>query len=228
MSEAMRLKDKVAVVTGASQGLGQHLSLKLASEGVRVVLAARNQERLGAVRDQIEQNGAAALAVPADVQKEDDCRRLIDLTLSTFGRIDILVLNAGSATFGGLEDLETFAPIRDAMATNFFGAAYPTYLAIEHLIASKGVIAFVTSGSGHLPMAGYLGYSTSKHAMNGSSKPCGWRCIRTGWTSWRSTPATCTATTAPDGRSSLRMAASTRSTCRSNERTTLPGHRPAR
>ncbi len=167
MSEAMRLKDKVAVVTGASRGLGEHLSIELASEGARVVLAARNEERLGVVRDQIEQNGGTVLALSVDLQEEDACHRLIGLTLSTFGRIDILVLNAGSATFGGLEDLKTFTPIRDAMATNFFGAAYPTYLAIEHLIASRGVIAFVTSGSGHLPMAGYLGYSTSKHAMNG-------------------------------------------------------------
>ncbi|HSS04260.1 MAG TPA: SDR family NAD(P)-dependent oxidoreductase, partial [Solirubrobacterales bacterium] len=77
------------------------------------------------------------------------------------------VLNAGSATFGALEDLESFAPIREAMATNFFGAAYPAYLALEHLIASRGAIAFVTSGAGRLPMPGYLGYSTSKHAMNG-------------------------------------------------------------
>jgi NAD(P)-dependent dehydrogenase (short-subunit alcohol dehydrogenase family) len=164
---AMRLKGKAAIVTGASQGLGEHLALKLAAEGALVVLAARNRERLEAIVAKIEQRGGTALAVAVDLQDEGDCERLVASAVSSFGSIDILVLNAGSATYGKLEELETFAPIRDAMAVNFFGAAYPTYLALEHLIASKGLIAYVTSGSGHLPMAGYLGYSTSKHAMNG-------------------------------------------------------------
>ena len=163
----MRLKDKVAIVTGASQGLGEYLSVELAAEGARVVLAARNKDRLAEIQQRIEASGGTALAVPADIQKEDDCRKLIEAAVSSFGQIDILVLNAGFATLGKLEELKTFDPIQDSMAINFFGAAYPTYLAMQQLIASKGVIAYVTSGSGHLPMAGYLGYSTSKHAMNG-------------------------------------------------------------
>lgn len=167
MSDTGRLQGKVAIVTGASQGLGQHLATELAGEGAFVVLAARNEVRLAAIRDRIERGGGVAIAVPTDVQNEADCERLVRTTLERFGRIDILVLNAGFATFGKLEELETFAPIRDAMAINFFGAAYPTYLAIKHVVASKGLIAYVTSGSGHLPMAGYLGYTTSKHAMNG-------------------------------------------------------------
>jgi NAD(P)-dependent dehydrogenase (short-subunit alcohol dehydrogenase family) len=167
MKDTMRLKSKVAVVTGASQGLGEHLSRELAREGARVVLAARNGERLAALQSQIERSGGSALSVPVDLQREEDCQRLVELTLSSFGKVDILVLNAGSATLGKLEELQTFAPIRDSMATNLFGAAYPTYLAVKHVIESKGTIAYVTSGGGHLPMAGYLGYTTSKHAMNG-------------------------------------------------------------
>jgi NAD(P)-dependent dehydrogenase (short-subunit alcohol dehydrogenase family) len=167
MSNRMRLQDKVVLVTGASQGLGQYLSLELAAQGAKVVLAARNEARLNAVRDQITAAGGAALVVPTDVADEAQCDRMIEQTLAEFGGIDILVLNAGSATYGGLEELHTFGPIRESLAINFFGAAYPTYLAIQHLIARKGLIAYVTSGSGHLPMAGYLGYTTSKHAMNG-------------------------------------------------------------
>lgn len=167
MGQAMKLRNKVALVTGASQGLGEHLSLALAAQGARVVLTARSRDRLETVLGRIEEAGGTGLAIPCDLRSEDDCRELIDSTHSAFGGIDILVLNAGSATFGGLRDLESFAPIRDAMATNFFGAAYPAYLALEHLIASRGVIAFVTSGAGRLPMPGYVGYSTSKHAMNG-------------------------------------------------------------
>ena len=163
----MRLQNKVAIVTGASQGLGEYLSADLAAEGARVVLAARNEERLAGLQERIEARGGTALALPVDVSQQEDCERLVESALARFGAIDVLVLNAGFATLGKLEELKSFDPIRDSMAINFFGAAYPTYLAIPHLIESRGVIAYVTSGSGHLPMAGYLGYSTSKHAMNG-------------------------------------------------------------
>lgn len=167
MAKQSRLHEKVVLVTGASQGLGQFLSMELAAEGAEVVLVARNQARLDAIRDQITAAGGAAISLPTDVANEADCDRMIEQTLARFGGIDVLVLNAGSATYGRLDELDTFAPIRDSMAINFFGAAYPTYRAIQHLIARKGLIAYVTSGSGHLPMAGYLGYTTSKHAMNG-------------------------------------------------------------
>ncbi len=163
----MRLQEKVAVVTGASQGLGQYLSIALAGAGARVVLAARNRNRLDAICDRIRERGCTAMAVPTDLKSEPACGTLIDTALTTFGGIDVLVLNAGFATYGKLEELTTFAPIRDAMEINFFGAALPTYFALPSLIARKGLIAYVTSGSGHLPMAGYLGYTTSKHAMNG-------------------------------------------------------------
>ena len=162
-----RLRGKVAIVTGASQGLGQHVAVQLASEGARVVLAARNAQRLNDIQSQIAAAGGIARAVAVDLTKEQDCAQLIETTVSTFGAIDILVLNAGLATHGRLEELQSFDPIDAAMRVNFFGAAYPTYLALEHLVAARGVIAYVTSGSGHLPMAGYLGYTTSKHAMNG-------------------------------------------------------------
>ena len=167
MSQSPKMRDKVVVVTGASQGLGQFLSIELAAHGANVVLVARNTARLEAVCDQITAAGGTALALPTDLTDEADCDRMIEETVSRFGGIDVLVLNAGSATYGRLDELRSFAPIRDSMAINFFGAAYPTYRALEHLIARKGLIAYVTSGSGHLPMAGYLGYTTSKHAMNG-------------------------------------------------------------
>jgi short-subunit dehydrogenase len=162
-----RLRGKVAIVTGASQGLGEHVAVQLASEGARVVLAARNAQRLNDIQSQITAAGGTARAVAVDLTKQQGCAQLIETTVSTFGAIDILVLNAGLATYGRLEELQSFDPIDAAMRVNFFGAAYPTYLALAHLVAARGVIAYVTSGSGHLPMAGYLGYTTSKHAMNG-------------------------------------------------------------
>ncbi|HSS03982.1 MAG TPA: SDR family NAD(P)-dependent oxidoreductase, partial [Solirubrobacterales bacterium] len=78
----MRLRDKVAVVTGASQGLGEHLSLELAAQGARVVMAARNQNRLEAVLSRIQENGGVGLAVPCDLRSESDCEQLVDSALS--------------------------------------------------------------------------------------------------------------------------------------------------
>lgn len=162
-----RLSGKVAVVTGASQGLGEYLARDLAASGAAVAIAARNGERLEAIQRSIEAQGGRAVAVPTDLSSESDCKALIERVHDALGSIDILVLNAGSGTFGKLEELEGLDAVRDSMAINFFGAAYPTYYALDDLIARKGLVAYVTSGSGHLPMAGYLGYSTSKHAMNG-------------------------------------------------------------
>jgi NAD(P)-dependent dehydrogenase (short-subunit alcohol dehydrogenase family) len=162
-----KLTGKVAVVTGASQGLGEHLAFELAANGAAVAVAARNRERLEAITSAIESRGGRAAAVPTDLSSESDCRALIERVHESLGPIDILVLNAGTATFGKLEELDGLGAIRDSMAVNFFGAAYPTYYALNDLVARSGLIAYVTSGSGHLPMAGYLGYSTSKHAMNG-------------------------------------------------------------
>lgn len=163
----MRLGEKVVVVTGASQGLGQHLALRIAAEGAHVMLTARNKERLAAVEAEIVASGGSAKTIATDLADEDNCRDLIDETLDQFGRIDVLVLNAGFATYGSLDELRTLAPLRDAMDINLFGAVAPTFYALSELIERKGLIAYVTSGAGHLPMAGYLGYTTSKHAMNG-------------------------------------------------------------
>jgi NAD(P)-dependent dehydrogenase (short-subunit alcohol dehydrogenase family) len=161
------LSGKVALVTGASQGLGEHLARELAANGASVAMAARNADRLAATQRSIEDRGGTALAMPTDVSSESDCEALVQRVRDELGPLDILVLNAGTATFGKLEELESMDAIRDSMNVNFFGAAYPTYYALDDLIKRRGIVAYVTSGSGHLPMAGYLGYSTSKHAMNG-------------------------------------------------------------
>ncbi|QLL05328.1 SDR family NAD(P)-dependent oxidoreductase [Mycobacterium vicinigordonae] len=163
----MRLRDKVAVVTGASQGLGQHLAIELAKEGAQVVLAARTKERLDDVAASITASGGRAVVVATDLCEEESCRELIEVTRKQVGPVDILILNAGSATYGRLDELLTLAPLREAVQVNLFGAVMPTFYALGDLIERKGLIAYVTSGAGHLPMAGYLGYTTSKHAMNG-------------------------------------------------------------
>lgn len=163
----MKLHGKVAVVTGASQGLGQYLAIELARHWVKVALVARNKDRLDRVAATIAALGGRAIAVAADLCDEDSCRDLVETTRKQLGPVDILILNAGSATYGRLDELATLQPLREAIQVNLFGAVMPTFYALDDLIERRGLICYVTSGAGHLPMAGYLGYTTSKHAMNG-------------------------------------------------------------
>lgn len=87
---------------------------------------------------EIEQRGGSAVAIPADPTQRTECERAIELTVEHVGGIDNLVLDAGMASYGTLDELETFAPIKQAMQGNLLGAAYPTYLALTRRWPAKG------------------------------------------------------------------------------------------
>ncbi len=91
------LANKVAIITGGGYGIGREIALAYGRAGARIVLAARSQGPLAKTRSEIERAGAQALAIPTDVSKENDCKRMVDGALSAFGRVDILVNNAGIA-----------------------------------------------------------------------------------------------------------------------------------
>lgn len=100
------LKNKVAIVSGASKGIGLAISRALAREGVKVVLCSRGKEALGQARDSIEREGGIARAVSADLTKPAQVKKVVTAALKTFGRIDIIINNAGGAErFGAFEDL---------------------------------------------------------------------------------------------------------------------------
>src|SRR3954451_10375937 len=96
--DSFRLDDKVAIVTGASSGLGVDFAQGLAEVGADVVIAARRAERLEQTREQVEGHGRRCLAVPGDVAKVEDCRRAVEQAMEEFGRVDVLVNNAGVGT----------------------------------------------------------------------------------------------------------------------------------
>ncbi|HEY3491212.1 MAG TPA: SDR family NAD(P)-dependent oxidoreductase [Candidatus Deferrimicrobiaceae bacterium] len=106
----MSFKDKVAIVTGASNGIGRAIALEFASKGAGVVVNGRNAEKVQAVVEAIRRNGGTALGVSADVSKKDQVERLVQSTLGNFGRIDVLVNNAGgdskTRTVEGLPEAE--------------------------------------------------------------------------------------------------------------------------
>src|SRR5271154_5076470 len=105
----MDIKDKVIIVTGASEGIGQAIANKLAHGGAKVILAARSDEKIGALAHELP----GSLAVHTDMQIPNDIHNLIDRTMEVFGRIDILVNNAGQGMYGPVEhiDIEKYKQI---------------------------------------------------------------------------------------------------------------------
>jgi len=122
-----KFKDKVIIITGASEGIGRALSLSLSSQKPKLVLAARNKERLVQLKEEAEPKGSKCLAVPTDVSKKTECKILIDRTISEFGCLDVLVNNAGRTMWTTLQEMEDPAIIEQRIRINYLGAAHCTY-----------------------------------------------------------------------------------------------------
>jgi short-subunit dehydrogenase len=157
-------KDKVVVVTGGSEGIGKSMVDFLMKEGAKVSTCGRNQDKLYAL--QMEYSNQLLHTVITDVSKELDCQHFIDSTLKTFGKIDILINNAGISMRALLQDADVDV-IRKVMDINFFGMVYCTKFALNSIIENKGTIVGVSSIAGYRGLPGRSGYSASKFAMNG-------------------------------------------------------------
>ncbi len=158
---------KVVVVTGASTGIGRALCLALASQGPRLVLAARDKDRLQDVADLCRGRGAETLVVPTDVASADSCQRLVSRAVSTFGALDVLVNNAGSSMRARLEDVSDPALFDRLMRVNYFGPVHLTYYSLAELKKAKGQIVTVSSLTGLAGVPTRTGYAASKHALMG-------------------------------------------------------------
>ena len=158
------MKDKVTIITGASSGIGRALAREAYARGARVVLAARRKEALEHISK--EWNSSSYLNVEADVTSENDCRKLIDETIRKFGRIDILINNAGISMRALFEEVDLDV-IRKLMDTNFWGTVYCSNYALPHLLKTKGSLVGVSSVAGYKGLPGRAGYSASKFAMHG-------------------------------------------------------------
>jgi short-subunit dehydrogenase len=165
--KADAFRDQVAIVTGASSGIGKELALQLAGQGAKVVLAARRAELLEQVTAECRQAGGEALAIPTDVADEDQCRALVEKTIAAFGKLDMLINNAGLAVIAKLEDYSDLSLFRHAMDVNFYGAVCCTYYALPHLIRSRGRIVAVSSLGGKAPLPYNSPYIASKFALHG-------------------------------------------------------------
>ena len=161
------MKGKVIIVTGASSGIGLALTEQLAKEGACIIMAARNYEKLKEIADDFSSKYECnLLPVKTDVSIEDDCKNLIDKTIEKYGKIDVLINNAGLSMRALFKDVD-LKVIRQLMDVNFYGTVYCTKFALPYLVNTKGSIVGVTSIAGFHGLPGRTGYSASKFAMHG-------------------------------------------------------------
>jgi len=159
--------DKVVIVTGASEGIGRALCLLLAERKAKIVIAARNEERLNELKKEIEAAGGRALSVPTDVTDENACKILIEKTVAEFGQIDSLVNNAGRTMWTPLEDIKDTSIFEKIIKLNYLGCVYCTYYSLPYLKKTKGLIVGISSLAGLTGVPARTAYSASKHALFG-------------------------------------------------------------
>lgn len=160
------MKDKVVIVTGATSGIGKALSDRLAQMGARLVIAARTSKTLSDLEQKYLKEGTEVLAVTTDVSNEEDCRELVVKTVGRFGRIDVLINNAGISMRALFRDVD-LTVVKRVMDVNFWGSVYCTKHALPYLLESKGSVVGVSSIAGYKGLPGRTGYSSSKFALQG-------------------------------------------------------------
>ncbi|MCH7984988.1 MAG: SDR family oxidoreductase [Acidobacteria bacterium] len=162
----MKLSNQVAVITGASEGIGAAIARRFAREGARVVLAARSEEKLKALAEEL--GSERALAVPTDVTDAEQVKRLMARTREHFGGLDILVNNAGVGLYASVAEM-AWADFEQMWKVNFFGVVRCIREALPDLRERRGMVVNISSVAGKLAIPYLTGYCASKFALNAFS-----------------------------------------------------------
>jgi dehydrogenase/reductase SDR family protein 7B len=160
------MKNKVVVITGGSSGIGKALAEVFGKNGAKIVITGRDLQALQATETELKKQGIEVLAIQADVSKEADNYAMAEKTIKHFGKIDILLNNAGISMRALFEDLDT-AVIRKVMDINFYGAVYATKACLPAIKETKGSIVGISSIAGYRGLPARTGYSASKFALQG-------------------------------------------------------------
>jgi len=164
------LRDRIVIVTGASSGIGEAAGIAFAATGAKVVLAARRADRLNQIVARIEKTGGTALAVPADVTREEDVLQLFAATVERFGRVDVLINNAGIADATPTDAL-SLERWRQVIDTNLTSAFLCSREALKLMKAQgRGRIINIGSLSAHVPRPDSAAYTASKFALDGLTR----------------------------------------------------------
>ena len=162
----MRFKDKVVVITGATSGIGEACAFVFGREGAKIAITGRNQDKLQITIKKLGDAGIEALGVLADAVSDHDNKKMSESIIERFGKIDVLVNNAGISMRALFEDLdmEVFHKVMD---TNFWGTVYATKYCLPEILKSHGTIVGVSSINGYRGTPARTAYTASKYAMNG-------------------------------------------------------------
>jgi len=160
------MKGKVVIITGGSSGIGKALAETFGARGSHIFITGRNKEELDKAVAELKQKGISIAGFQADVSVSGDNQKMAEEAIKLFGRIDILINNAGismRALFGELD----LAVVRKVMEINFFGVLYATQSCLPEIIRNKGSVIGISSIAGYRGLPGRTGYSASKFALNG-------------------------------------------------------------
>ena len=164
------LKGKIALITGGSRGIGKAIALALAEEGVNVAITGRNEEKLKAVVQEIEQKGVKSAYAVFDITSKTEVYGALEKLQKDFGKIDVLVNNAGIAAFGGILEMED-EKWEEIVKTNLFGAYYVIKAVVPSMVERKtGDIINISSTAGLKGNAMTSAYSASKFGLIGMSE----------------------------------------------------------
>lgn len=164
---ASPFQEKVAIVTGASSGIGRATALALASEGACLALASRNSEVLSALAGELKLQGRQVIVIPTDVTQQVQVEALVQKVIEEWGRVDIMVSNAGEYLRASIVDLDP-AVLQRSLDINFFGGVYCAKAVLPHMLSQKsGHIVFVTSMDGKIGLPPDAPYVSAKFALTG-------------------------------------------------------------
>ncbi len=160
------LSGKAVLITGGSSGIGRGTALRLAGHGARVCVAARTQDALDEVVEEMRRRGGEGMAVAADVTDKEQCRRAVEAAVERFGRLDILLCSAGLSMRAYFEGSSLDA-LERVVRVNFFGTLYATHFALPHIKRARGSLVAVSSLTGKRGIPSYAVYGASKFAVQG-------------------------------------------------------------
>jgi dehydrogenase/reductase SDR family protein 7B len=160
------MRNKVVIITGASSGIGKALAFAFGRQGSKIVITGRDGSKLENTKTELTLEGIDTLSIVADVSIELDNKKVVDKTIVHFGKIDVLINNAGITMRALFNDVETDV-IKKVMDINFYGMVYATKYALPEIIKAQGSVIGISSIAGYRGLPGRTGYSASKFALQG-------------------------------------------------------------
>ncbi|MEM7549278.1 MAG: SDR family oxidoreductase [Bacteroidota bacterium] len=160
------MKDKVVIITGGSSGIGKALAEEFGSKGSKIIITGRNQNALDSAVEELSTKGIEVFGIQGDVSNQEDTKRVAEDTLKKYGKIDVLINNAGISMRALFQDVDIDV-VKKVMDINFYGALYMTKACLDQIMVNRGSVIGISSIAGFRGLPARTGYSASKFALQG-------------------------------------------------------------